>query len=102
MSIPVIRLEIEHMRHTMMVALSQYTARLDENLRQAVEAYCTPENLARIIDDETHRVLDHVIREEVKNWFIHGEGREIIKAAVEKKLKEGTTWTPLDPEWERF
>jgi hypothetical protein len=30
---PVIRLEIEYMKHTMMIALSQYTAQTDEMLQ---------------------------------------------------------------------
>jgi hypothetical protein len=54
--------------------------------------------LARIIDSETSRILDQVIREEVKKWFTQGEGRQVIKISVEQKLKEGSTWTPLD--WE--
>ena len=83
---PVIRLEVEeHMRHAITVALSNYTAQLDQDLQDAVEHYCTPDNLRRIIDDETSRQLDIVIREQVKNWFVFGEGREIIKQAVERR-----------------
>jgi hypothetical protein len=80
----------------LLIALGQYTNQLDETLQTAVEAYCTPENLQRVISKETDRVLDSVIREQVKNWFIYGEGREVIKEAVERKLRDSTTWTPLD------
>lgn len=96
--IPIIKLEVEGMRRTMAVALSQYTAQLDEMLQQAISDFCTPENLERIINDETARTLDTVIKAEVKNWFINGEGRKAIKKAVEKRLQDGETWTPLDYE----
>jgi len=96
--IPIIKLEVEHMRHTMAIALSKYTAQLDETLQSAIEAYCTPENLERIIYEETNRVLGRVIKEEVQNWFVYGEGRKAIKDAVEKRLGDNETFTPLDIE----
>jgi hypothetical protein len=94
--IPIIKLEVDHMKHTMAIALSQYTAQLDQNLQEAVEKFCTPENLKRIIEEEAHKQLDIVIREQVKQWFVYGEGRAVIRQAVEQKLKDGTTFTPLD------
>lgn len=95
-TIPIIRLEVEHMRHTMTVALSEYTAQLDSDLQEAIERFCTPDNLRRIIEDEASRTLDDVIREQVNNWFMHGEGQKVIKQAVEQKLRDGTTYTPID------
>jgi hypothetical protein len=94
--IPIIKLEVQGMRHTMAFALSQYTAQIDETLQAALEAYCTPENLERVIQTETAKILDQVIKEEVKNWFTYGEGRKAIKEAVEKKLGDNETYTPLD------
>lgn len=96
--VPIIKLEVEYMKHTMVQALSRYTSQIDEALRQAVENYCTPENLERVIQAETTRVLDQAIKEEVNHWFVYGEGRKAIKEAVEKKLRDNTTHTPLD--WE--
>ena len=94
--IPLIKLEVEGMRHTMAMALTEYTVRLDETLQAALAAYCTPENLERVIQSETQKVLDRVIREEVQNWFTYGAGRKAIKEAVEKKLRDNRTYTPLD------
>lgn len=93
---PIIKLEVDQMRHSMAVALSEYTAQLDETLQRSIEAYCTPENLQRVIGEETRRTLDIVIREQVKVWFMYGEGRKVIKKAVEQKLRDNITWTPLD------
>ena len=96
MNVPIIRLEVQGMKHSLAVALTEYTLQFDETLQAAIEAYCTPENIERIITYETQKTLDTVIREEVKRWFVRGEGREVIRAAVEKRLSENTTWTPLD------
>jgi hypothetical protein len=96
LSIPIIKLEIESMRHTMAYALTKYATDLDSTLQAALEAYCTPENLEYVIQTETSKVLNQVIKEEVKNWFTRGEGRKVIKEAVEKKLRDNETYTPLD------
>jgi hypothetical protein len=93
---PIIRLEVESMKHTMLYHLMQYSAQMDETLQKAVENFCTPENLETIIMNETSKVLDRVIREEVSRWFVHGEGRAAIKAAVEKRLRDKRTYTQLD------
>jgi hypothetical protein len=85
--IPIIKLEVENMRHTMAFALSKYATELDEILQAALVVYCTPENLERVIQSEATKVLDQVIKEEVENWFMYGEGRKVIKEAIEKKLR---------------
>lgn len=97
MNLPIIiKLEVENMKHTMCVALSQYTGQLDATLKQAVERFCTPENLERIIQTETDRILDEVLREEVKRWFVYGDGRAVIRLQVEQRLRKNQTSTPLD------
>jgi len=100
MPFPVMRLELENMKMTLLTALHEFSLQMDENLQQAVNDYCTPENLRRVIADETNRVLDAVIREEVRAWYTKGDGREVIKQAVADRLAVGETWTPLDDESE--
>jgi hypothetical protein len=84
----------------MAVALHQYALQLDEDMRNAVESFCTPQNLGRIVESEAHKWLDIVLREEVTAWFFTGAGREVIRKAVEAKLAAGETWTPLDEKWQ--
>ncbi len=94
--IPIIQLEIRHLKHSMAVALSEYVMSFDEMLQDSLHNYCTPENLRAVIEQETRRTLDIVIKEEVRKWYTTGDGREVIKKAVEQKLKDNMTWTPLD------
>ena len=96
MPIPIIRLEMDAMRHALALAMTDYVAQYDETLQRAIANFCTPDNLDRIIMAETDRILGQIIREEVRSWFTHGAGREVIKQAVAQRLAENTTWTPLD------
>lgn len=94
--VPIVKLELESMRHTLRTALLNHSALLNESIQNAVDAYCTPENLEHIIHLETNTVLTQVIKEEVKNWFTYGEGRKVIKAAVIERLEQNTSYTALD------
>lgn len=94
--IPIVKLELENMRQTLRVALLDHSALLSDTIQKAVDAFCTPENLEHIIYLETRTVLTQVIKEEVKNWFVYGEGRKVIKAEVIKRLEENTSYTALD------
>jgi hypothetical protein len=86
-SIPLIRLEIERMKYGITTALTQHQLLLDQEFQQAVEKFCTPENISRIVKSQVDITLEQVIREEVVTYFKVGPGREAITEAVEEKLK---------------
>ena len=89
MNIPIIRLEVENMRHTLAVAMSEYTLKLDDMLQDAINAYCTPENIKAIVYEEAHRQLHSIIQHSVREWFVYSdEGQKLIKQAVAEKLRE--------------
>lgn len=83
LSVPIIRIEIESMLNT-------YSVQMDEQVKLAIDKYCTPENLQAIISWEVKTTLDECIKAEVKNFFSYGsEGKKIVAEAVRKKLLEG-------------
>lgn len=97
MNLPIIRLEIDHMKQSLWVALSEYSTQMDENLKEAINEFCTPENIKRIITETANKVMAQTIKEEVTKFFIHnGEGRKVIAQAVKEKLLNNETYTPLD------
>jgi hypothetical protein len=63
MNLPIIRLEVEGIRRTMSAMLAEHAVQMDADLREAVDAYCTPENLARVVKDAATRALDATIKE---------------------------------------
>lgn len=94
--IPLIRLEVEGMRHTLVTALTQHQAMLDEELVKAVNTYCEPDNISRIIQEMAREELGRAIAEEVENFFRRGNGRAAVAKAVKQALLNNETYTPLD------
>lgn len=94
--VPIIRLELQSMKEVILNAFSEKILSLDADMQRAVEAYCTPENIAHVITEHVNIVLDTVIKEEVQRFYTYGEGRSIIREAVEKRLKDNKTYTPID------
>jgi hypothetical protein len=86
-STPIIRLEVEGMKHGILVALSEYAAKVDADIQAAVERYCQPENIARVVQAAAERSIDIAIKEEIDRFFRFGDGRRAISAAVEEQLK---------------
>ena len=96
MPIPIIRLEIERMKQTIYAALTEYELQFDAMLKEALDSYCTEENIQAIVNITTQDTLNRVIKEEVRTFYEHGKGREIIKEAIVKRLSDKKTYTPLD------
>jgi dTDP-4-dehydrorhamnose reductase len=96
MNIPVIRLEVEGMKRSIVAALLEHQAKMDADVIAAVEAYCHPQNISRIIHEAARTALDNAIREEVKAFFWQGEGRKAVAEAVKETLLKRETYTPLD------
>ncbi len=96
MNTPIIRLEVEGMKRSIVTALVEHQAKMDADVAAAVEAYCQPENISRIIHEAARTALDNAIREEVKAFFLLGEGRKAVAEAVKEALLKRETYTPLD------
>lgn len=95
-TLPMIRLEVAGMKHQITHALMAHQAKMDADIINAVEAYCQPENISRVIHEAARSALDAAIKEEVKNFFWFGPGRVAVAEAVKTKLLNNETFTPLD------
>lgn len=94
MNVPIIRLEVEGMRHTMLTALTEHAAKMDYSIQRAVEAYCTPENIDAVVSNAARAALDDAVREEVRAFFRAGRaGRLAVREAVTHWLDD---MYPLD------
>lgn len=96
MQLPIIQLKVEGMKHTIMAALTEHSAQMDQDIKQAIEEYCTPENLARIVRDAAHAQLTAAIKEEVRVFFWNGPGRKAVAEAVKESILKNENYTPLD------
>lgn len=85
--IPIIKLEVEGMRHSIYKALHQYNLEMDSMLKEAIEKYCADENLRYIIGQTVRQTVDQTVKEEIENFFQRSaEGRLIIAEEVRAKL----------------
>lgn len=96
MNVPIITLEIAGMRSQMKIALSQHAVQMDKNVQEAIDAYCTSENLAHIVKTAARQALDQAIREEVDKFFRYGDGHKAVATAVKESILSKKTFTVLD------
>lgn len=96
MNIPIIRLEVEGLKRSVIAALSDHAVQMDSDIIAAVESYCKPENISRIVHDAAKAEIDRVITEEVKAFFSKGPGRSAVAAAVQSILSDSDVYTPGD------
>ena len=88
MNTPIIRLEIEGMRQTILAALTQHHVQLDTYIQSALEKYCSDDYIQGVVDASAKRALDEAIKGEVESFFRYGPGRAAVKAAIAERLKE--------------
>ena len=84
--IPIIRLEVEGMKFAILKGLAEYATDLSEEIKSAVERFCTPANIQSVIDREVHTVISRAIGEEVDRFYRTGAGRAVIRQAVDERL----------------
>ncbi len=94
--VPIIRLEVEGMRHAILTAFTEQAVKTDAYVRAEVERYCAPANIEQIIRTAAREALDSAIKQEVDSFFRYGEGRKAVAAAVKAKLLEKYSDTALD------
>jgi uncharacterized protein with PIN domain len=85
---PVIRLELERMQMGIVTAITEHALQMDEQVKEAVKKFCTPENIQQILDAEVSRVLKQEIASTIDAYYKYGNGRKVIADLIKKKLDE--------------
>lgn len=86
--VPIIKIEIDHMRQCLYQSFSEYQTQLDEQYKAALEQAFRPEIIQSILDAAASKYIKQALDEEVKAYFMYGLGREKIKKKVVEKLSE--------------
>jgi hypothetical protein len=85
-ALPIIQLTVQGMKHSILHALSEYETTVAEELRRAVEEWCQPENVERVVSRHVHQVLDAAVHDEVERFYRRGEGAEVVREAIRRRL----------------
>ena len=99
MDFPTVRIDIEldRMKHSIMIALLNQSKLLNETMQQAVDKYCTKDNLDNLMYTEVRRIMDEAIKEEVRLFFRnYSYGRAAIREAVQSHLND--CYPPIEKE----
>jgi hypothetical protein len=87
-NIPVIRIEFERMRHSIMSMVSQQNLEFDQYFQEALDSYCSEESVRRLIDSETKKAIDAAMKQEIGDYFKFGQGRHTLRRAIHAKLEK--------------
>ena len=68
--------------------MADHTAKMDLQIKQAIEQACSPENVQQILDEAARRYLAQAINDEVRSFLLCGDGRVLLRKQVEKRLKK--------------
>ncbi len=85
-NLPIIRLQLESMSQTILHAFNDQQLQLSEELQRQLAIFCTPENIGRILHEQVESAIKQAVKAETEKYYLWGPGREVVRAAVIKKL----------------
>jgi hypothetical protein len=83
---PMLRVELEHHKQTLIAAINDRLADQEHILKDAVERALTPEYVRATVEKQAREVFDRVLVDEIQNYYRYGNGRAAIRAAIEERL----------------
>lgn len=85
---PRLRMTFDGLKGAIDFCLHDWQVKNSEIIRQAVERFCTPENIQAAVDEEVRETVDAAVREEIRTFFKYsGAGRKAIRDAIMAKLE---------------
>lgn len=88
-TLPILRFEVERMKHIVTVALTQYATKMNSDIQRCVEEALDPAEIEKIISAEANRQIKLVIAEEIQRFFYYDEvGSKFIRDAVTERMRE--------------
>ena len=85
---PIIRIEVENMKQSIAHAFTEMQLSMDANVRNALEKFCTPENIDRVVSQQVETTMKEVIQQEIESFFKFGPGRSVITKELRRKMSE--------------
>lgn len=87
MNIPIVRLELEHMKFGIVQALNKHVLNIDAEVQKAIDEFATEQNLSAIVRNITHQEIRAAVNDEIQRFFRYSDkGRAAIREAVNEHL----------------
>ena len=89
MNMPIIRIEVEQMKHSMLHAFNQTQMEISEEVKRALDRACAPELIQQHINEVAHRVIKEATQTAIERWWaMSAEGQKLVQEAVAKRMDE--------------
>ena len=85
---PVLKLELNSLKHTIQMTMSNQMDEITKYIQEATDKYCTEENLQEMIDQQVKESIDYTVKQVIENHYRHGDGMKIIKETILRQLGE--------------
>lgn len=86
---PVIRLEVQHMKQTMIHAFGQQQLDISAEVKRALDRECHPDRIQEIVDRTAREAVNIAVSDAVKHWWLTSEaGQQLIKQAIAERMEE--------------
>lgn len=82
----IVRLSLEGMKHSIETAISQHLTSMDADIQRAIDEICTPQYVAKAIQEEAEKVIAQTIKDQIANYYKYGDGAKVIKEVVNESL----------------
>jgi hypothetical protein len=86
LSIPMVEVRLRSMEHSIVHAFMEHSRDMGEMVEEAVKRVCTPEYVARLLDEQTSSAISSAVEGQVRSFFQYGAGSAVIKRAVAERL----------------
>jgi NAD+--asparagine ADP-ribosyltransferase len=86
MNVPIIRLELESMKQSILFALSERNFSIDQQIKEALDKYLEKNNIQGIIDASVEKAIDSIVKEESDHFFRYGSGAKVIRDSIQQTL----------------
>jgi hypothetical protein len=87
-SVPIIKLTVEGMKHSILNAFAQRQVETDTYVKEELEHFCSAENLRRVIAKHVDDVIEEAIRDALQNFFRYSDGKQLIKDRFSKVMED--------------
>ncbi len=83
---PILKIELEGIRQTMMHAFNGYTDTLNSAVRERLDKIVNDKYFTQMIATQVRQTLEESVQEALKSYFKYGKGREAIDATIQHAL----------------
>lgn len=98
--LPVLRIELEGMRHSIMHMLSAHHNDVEDLVQKETKAFIEGFDFASVVRRQLGPILEQVVKDSLTAFFLRGPGRQVIEASLRGSYPPSPSQSSTAPETE--